>query len=414
MKRFVYIAIILLTAILQSNAVSPSDSVNILFRQGHSNLLLNMGDNRNNLDSIVNKINTLTSGSAYNLRSIRFIGSASPEGSVSINNRLSVKRASTVFDYLHKHTSFNDSITSFEYTGRDWKGLAEMVNNDQNVPDRDEVIEILSDIITSVDNGNQQPEALINRLKTIGGGEAYHYMYKNLYPSLRFSKITLDYIPSIVPMTGIVVNPTLIDIDFDETIPAISFTGKQQHKPFYMAIKTNLLYDAIALPSLSAEFYLGKNWSAGVNWTYGWWDKDNSHHYWRAYGGDIVVRKWLGEKSRIKPLTGHHLGVFAGIVTYDFEFGGTGYMGGLPGHTLWDRCNRYAGIEYGYSLPVGRRLNIDFSLGLGYLGGKVIKYEPSNDRYIWEETKNFSWFGPVKAEISLTWLIGRGNVNERR
>ncbi|MDE6073459.1 MAG: DUF3575 domain-containing protein, partial [Muribaculaceae bacterium] len=201
---------------------------------------------------------------------------------------------------------------------------------------------------------------------------------------------------------------------FYETIPAISFTGKQQHKPFYMAIKTNLLYDAIALPSLSAEFYLGKNWSAGVNWTYGWWDKDNSHHYWRAYGGDIVVRKWVGEKSRIKPLTGHHLGVFAGIVTYDFEFGGTGYMGGLPGHTLWDRCNRYAGIEYGYSLPVGRRLNIDFSLGLGYLGGKVIKYEPSNDRYIWEETKNFSWFGPVKAEISLTWLIGCGNVNERR
>ncbi|MDE6073715.1 MAG: hypothetical protein K2F80_03870, partial [Muribaculaceae bacterium] len=108
MKRFVYIAIILLTAILQSNAVTHSDSVNILFRQGHSNLLLNMGDNRNHLDSIVNKINALTSGSAYNLRSIRFIGSASPEGSVSINNRLSVKRASTVFDYLHKHTSFND------------------------------------------------------------------------------------------------------------------------------------------------------------------------------------------------------------------------------------------------------------------------------------------------------------------
>ena len=86
-------------------------------------------------------------------------------------------------------------------------------------------------------------------------------------------------------------------------------------------------------------------------------------------------------------------------------------MGGLPGRTLWDRCNRYAGIEYGYSLPIGRRLNIDFTLGLGYLGGKVVKYEPADRGYLWEDTHNFTWFGPVKAEISLTWLIGRGNVN---
>ncbi|MDE6225583.1 MAG: DUF3575 domain-containing protein, partial [Muribaculaceae bacterium] len=122
-------------------------------------------------------------------------------------------------------------------------------------------------------------------------------------------------------------------------------------------------------------------------------------------------RWWFGEKAHTKPLTGHHLGVFAGIITYDFEFGGKGYMGGLPGKTLWDRCNRYAGIEYGYSLPVGRRINIDFSIGLGYLGGKVIKYHPSHDRYIWDKTTNFNWIGPVKAEVSLVWLIGRGNVN---
>lgn len=411
MNRFVTIAIILLTAALQSNASMPSDSADIYFRQGHSNLLLNMGDNRSQLDSIVSKINSLTSGAAYNLRSIRFIGSASPEGSVSINNRLSVKRAATVFDYLHKHAEFSDSLTSFEYTGRDWKGLIDMVRDDNNVPHRDEVIEVLANIITSVNNGNQQPDNLINRLKTIDNGKAYRYLYNKLYPALRFSKVTLDYTPSVIQVEEIILKPELINVDITETIPTLTFAQEQAKKPFYMALKTNLLYDAVALPSISAEFYLGKNWSTGINWTYGWWDKDNTHRYWRAYGGDIVIRKWIGEKSRIKPLTGHHLGVFAGIVTYDFEFGGIGYMGDLPGRTLWDRCNRYAGIEYGYSLPVGRRINIDFSLGLGYLGGKVVKYEPAAKGYLWEDTHNFTWFGPVKAEISITWLIGRGNVN---
>ena len=38
-------------------------------------------------------------------------------------------------------------------------------------------------------------------------------------------------------------------------------------------------------------------------------------------------------------------------------------MGGEPGGTLWDKGNYAVGVEYGYSLPVARRLNIDFTIG---------------------------------------------------
>ena len=89
-------------------------------------------------------------------------------------------------------------------------------------------------------------------------------------------------------------------------------------------------------------------------------------------------------------------------------------MGGLPGKTLWDRCNRMFGVEYGYSLPIGRRFNIDFSLGLGYLGGEYLEYVPVDDRYVWQTTKQRHFFGPTKAEISLVWLIGYRNWNERK
>ena len=59
-----------------------------------------------------------------------------------------------------------------------------------------------------------------------------------------------------------------------------------------------------------------------------------------------------------------------------FETGGKGYMGGKPGGTLWDKMNYSTGVEYGYSLPVAYRLNIDFTIAVGYWGETYYEYTP--------------------------------------
>lgn len=184
-------------------------------------------------------------------------------------------------------------------------------------------------------------------------------------------------------------------------------------KPFYMSLKTNLLYDALAVPSVGVEFYVGRGLSVGADWMYAWWSKERRHRYWRIYGGDINLRYRFGHAAKAKPFTGHFVGVYAGAFTFDFEFGGTAYMGGRPGHNLWNRCILNVGVEYGYSLPIGRRLNLDFAVGVGYIGGKVEKFRPEDGYYIWEKTAMRHWFGPTKAEVSLVWLLGRGNTNLR-
>lgn len=178
-----------------------------------------------------------------------------------------------------------------------------------------------------------------------------------------------------------------------------------------MSVSTNMLLDAVAIPNIGAEFYLGRNWSLGAEWMYAWWRDDSRHRFWRIYGGDLTLRRWFGRAAGAKPLTGHHVGVYAGIFTFAFEWGKTGYLGGRPGHNLWDRSMLNLGLEYGYSLPVSRRLNIDFTIGAGYISGIVEKYTPSNGHYYWESTSRRTWIGPTKAEISLVWLIGNGNVN---
>ena len=191
-----------------------------------------------------------------------------------------------------------------------------------------------------------------------------------------------------------------------DTVYVPAATAQAVRKPYYLAAKTNLLYDALLVPNVGVEIYLGKGWTVGANWMYAWWKNDDRHRYWRTYGGDLNVRRYFGRKALEKPLQGHHLGVYGQILTYDFELGGRGYLG--------DKWSWGAGIEYGYSLPLARRLNMDFSIGLGYLGGEYMEYVPMDTHYVWQVTKQRRWFGPTKAEVSLVWLIGRGNTNPQK
>ncbi len=185
-------------------------------------------------------------------------------------------------------------------------------------------------------------------------------------------------------------------------------------RPLLRSLKTNMLYDAALIPNISVEFIPCPQLSVYGEWMYAWWKSDRHKRYWQVYGGDIGARWWFGKESDAHPFAGHHLGICGGALIFDFELGDKGYMGGRPGGKLWDRCIVNTGIEYGYSLQVGRRLNIDFSIGIGYLGGKYIKYFPFDNEYFREKEYNLRYFGPTKAEISLVWLIGRGNTNPRK
>lgn len=399
-----------------------ADSAAIHFPLSHYDISLSMNSNKAEIERITDFIHRYSDpSSGYALRSIKVVGGASPEGSVEINERLSRRRAAAIFDYVSQRETLPDTAVTFIFLGRDWKGLRDLVENDTQVPFQAEVLALINETIADSLDNTVAADRNITKLRRLHNGVPYRYITAKLFPALRASRLFVEYespalrdivaVPDAPADTFIIYEATE---DFIEVVTETAPDGKSDCKPLYLNFKTNMLYDALALPSVGAEFYVGKKWSLGINWTYGWWSKDKRHRYWRAYGGDVNMRRWFGHKADEKPLTGHHLGLYAGIVTYDFEFGGKGYMGGLPLRTLWDRCNYTGGIEYGYSAPISRRLNIDFTLGIGYLGGKYLEYVPQGNRYVWQRTMRLQWFGPTKAEISLVWLIGCDNYNRRR
>lgn len=412
--RLLYALVLLLGVCGSSLAGELKDSVLIHFRQSKVDLDTAYMSNKRALDHAAQTISRLNQpDSNFVLLDVKVIGGASPEGSVRFNEWLSKERARRIFDYMDARMMLPDSLASRTLLGRDWEGLRAMVEADAAVPDREEVLATLDGIIEKYRRGEREADGNLQRLKAIDGGRPYLYLYRHIFPSLRESRIVLTFGQPhpVIPMSaapGIDWQCSITDIGL------IPLPPQRHDKPFYMALKSNMLSDALAIPEIGIEFYLGKNLSIVGNWCYGWWDNDNRHRYWRAYGGDVALRWWFGRAAHAKPLTGHHLGLYAGLITYDFEFGGKGWMGGRPGHNLWDRCMHHFGVEYGYSLPIARRWNIDFTLGLGYMGGKEVTYVPRGGCYAWQSTKNKHWVGPTKLEVSIVWLIGHGNYNKRK
>lgn len=378
-----------------------------------------LNDNAQSLSDLSTLLSDVKANPLMCLDSLSVSGYASPDGSLSRNKELSLRRAVSIHDYLVGCLAVPDSLMRFGANRVPWDVFRRIIS-ESDYPWADEAIRIMA--IGNDDNAADNTRRM-NRLKLLAGGDAWRVLRSDILPRMR-SAVVITTVVTIrqEPEPDADVPVIAESSDFTEVlepadVPDNDTTGpieSKQRKPFYMAVYSNMLFDAAAVPNLGIELYLGKNWTIGANYMHAWWSNDSRHRYWRIYGGDLNVKYWLGKRAHEKPLTGHHIGAYVQAFTYDFEWGGKAYMAGEPGGNIFDRAHIGWGIEYGYSLPIAKRFNIDFSLGVGYVGGRVYEFEPDGDHYLWTATKNKHWFGPTKLEVSLVWLIGRGNVNHRK
>ena len=164
-----------------------------------------------------------------------------------------------------------------------------------------------------------------------------------------------------------------------------------QQSPSALNLRTNLLHDLLLTPNLGIEWPLDSCWTLLNCGSFAWWSDNSRHRYWRVAIGEMELRRYFGRKGN------HHFGLYAAVYRYDFEFGATGYQAHL---------NYGAGLNYGYFIRLNRRLGLDLSLGLGYLGGIFKQYEPNRDAYYWTERKRLTYFGPTRLESTLVWRLG--------
>lgn len=193
-KKLVLIVLVLYGGCLSAqNRQEVRDSVKIYFQQGKTELVPSLKSNRSALNRISDSLRTNYADSVYQLRKILVVGGASPEGSVQLNKWLSERRAEVLFDYLSRYGALPDSLRTSRFLGRDWNGLIQLVENDPEVPHKEATLYLLRKIAReSVTNGDVKGDHLY-RLRQLCGGESYNYMYRNLFPELRASRLYLSY-----------------------------------------------------------------------------------------------------------------------------------------------------------------------------------------------------------------------------
>lgn len=341
--------------------------------------------------------------------------------------------AHRLFDSKLREVSKCDAHAIYREEVKSWSDVLKAIRKDPAVPAKDELIQTLETIINSGNVGNA---AAVQKLQAVADGGAYQYLVEAILPALRRVSIVAKYLnlSQARPQSNTQpapIQPTPVQTAAPDTTTA-SATGVAEsealrlkhleNKEFgadsvnvqrsssgetswgnfssNLALKTNALYDLALLPNIGVEWAFANRWSVSADWMYAWWSHDSSHRYWRAYGGNLELRHWLAKRTS-RRLKGHHVGAYAGALVYDVEFGGTGYQSA--------KWNYMAGLSYGYSIPIAKRLNIDFNIGIGYLWGNYYKYDYNEDAglYFWEQTKKRRWFGPTRVECSLVWLLGK-------
>lgn len=425
-KLFVFLALTICTFTL--SAQEPVEKrYSIFFPAGRSNIDSTYMDNGHTMKALIDDIRTSMDIEGVIPDSLLIYSSSSPEGPAALNRKLASQRAENTKNLLIKlFPQFNQEKIMMESRVNGWSGLMQAIRLDSTIVHKETILKILKD-----DSIQDKTSALRSH------PAAYAEIRDSIFNYMRTATVTLRLIgkqdeyasdpaptsaaksieeiseedSTEVPVENIEDNGTQDDVVAKEILETENTATEDERvsdstKPFYMAIKSNMLYDAAAVPNVGMEFYLGRNFSIVGNWMYSWWKSDKAAWYWRIYGGDLEMRYWFGKAAEKKPLTGHHIGLYGQILTYDFIAGKRGYLG--------DRWTYAAGIAYGYSLPITKRLNIDFDLGLGYLSGEYKEYIPIDGHYAWQATKYRRMFGPTKAEISLVWLLGNGNINDRK
>lgn len=374
--------------------------------------------------------------------SISIVAYASPEGRSTYNQWLSGKRAESMKRFLRvKYPEVDFSNLATYAKGEDFEGLVRMVEADKKVPHRKEVLRILNNKKLHVDNRMKQ-------LYALRGGYPYAYIRKNILPYLRTATTCIIYYnPAALAeqevLSQVAEEPLRLEsigggsmllslsiADFVPTPYKNIYTEESEERTYVeesgateesvtptttpttpaveeqtevknlVALKTNLLFDAIAAVNVGVEIPFGTRYSLDASWTFPWYLPKSWDWCYQLLWGDVEGRYWLGERTRDNRLKGHFVGLYAGAGLYDFQWRSTdGYQG---------EFFIAAGLSYGYAMELAKsRCRLEFEIGLGYLQSNYRHYfhitDPEgNETLIRDKVSGrFGYWGPTKAKVSL-------------
>lgn len=363
-----------------------------------TSLYENYMDNAKNLEIIRQYL-----AESPRIDSIVIYSYASPEGPYRFNKKLSEGRGATAKRYILSQVPegrhFPDSLIHLRPEAENWQGLREEVRLSYHETDRDQVLAIL--------DSNIPDEQKKVALKNLYNGRAWRYILKHIMPRLRYATWISVWAPILpdIPQTPLATAPVA---PTEQTPQPVDVPYEQTRT--ILALKTNALYDLLTWLNFSIEvpFSLrGEQFSVLYQHQFPWWtwgEADNEYsNRFLSIGGE--ARWWFNPQPRPATdrriirdrLVGWYVGLYGLSGKWDFQRRrDICYQG-----EFWS-----TGLTVGYSMPIGRRLNLEFSLAAGYASIPYRGYTPSPDyETLYRDPDNhgrWHYIGPTRAEVSLS------------
>lgn len=391
---------------------SYTDSVSVIFKQNKWNLNMRLGNNAEVLENIDRKLTTIVGDSIFRLHKLHVIGGASPEGSVPLNMFLSEQRANTLFNWFSQYDDFDNVEKDFTFLGRNWEDVLKLALKDDDIPYRDDTIDLLWAIVSEKRSSGKEPKNSLAKLKRLHYGVPYLYLYNNIFPVVRISKLIIEYDKILSPEASsripapvvLAIEPASIPLQFNiegndsitmsQIIP-LSLGCKRQ-----WTVGTNLIALGMAITNITGELSVGCRWSTALSLCYSAWNYGAVNHKYRMFMVKPEVRYWTRSA-----LAGLFVEAHLQLTYYNFARPSWNYR-------IQDTNGTHpalgGGFGVGYRLPIGDRgWALQASLGAGV-------YHLKYDRFL-----NYH-NGPLHDTHSRTWAgidhVGIGiiyNFNSR-
>lgn len=415
MRKFVVCMLAVLSAFIVSGQ-TPSDSVKVYFSLNHWQFDPSYRDNASSLESFIDKVRTAVRSN--NLDHIVIHGYASPDGPLSVNERLAKKRSEAIASYIIEHAGIGQDAVQTRPEGVAWNELRRMIAESRDVPSREQILEILDSASSMTNSGGAFDRN--KYLQSLDGGKTWNWMLDNIFPQLRHAFAVSIYLKSdgcdrlaiadkndSIPAVTMKIpqcfatSGRLADTGFPVMTGPVRTAAGAAVPNYRFAIKTNLLYDAALMPNIEMEWLINNHWSVSAEWNIAWWGDDMNAKSYRISEIGSEVRYWIKPHA---PWHGMYVGLSAGGGWYDLWYISN------PGHY---GEGMVTGASFGYMWPVGKNFSMQAEIGVGYVYSRDREYIPYDGHYVYQRTKSLNYIGPVMLKFSIACRFSDRNKSRR-
>ena len=375
----------------------------IYFRVDEHELDPEYQDNAKTLERMIRELGDAINDEGRLSCQIDIVASASPEGRKLHNEQLSKRRMEVVLSAIRKNIDVTDVTFHTNSLVEDWAIVAAYVAEDQQVPRRQEVLQVLNSF-----DGTQDIRA---ELKKIGDG-AYDYILNNFFPLLRSTDVVAVYDISErltyaqVQSVSLTITTGLQAPEQPLRTPPPAPRPDLRRHPF-IKLKTNTLGLGLGHANIAVEYAFAEHFSVALPFYYsGGFDYFKPTLKFRGIVLQPEVRYYL------KANEGFYVGAHLGLGWYNFALNGEFRIQDHRGR----RPAFGGGLGIGYTLPFKKnpRWGVEFAIGAGVYDVKYdVFYNEINGPYA-EHGVHDTFFGIDNASIAFTYKFDMKRKEGRR